>query len=607
MREPSDPSDILLKRPPEAPRFRDWFVDWWREIRSPIEWDFYLSPRHAIVRRVLLWIPVFVVMFVILGGIGFYLFTGWRARDLARRAQQSIKYGELRYALIQAESARSLRRNDPQVLRAYAAALTAVGDARSLQAWERLAGVEALTREDLVDKAAAAARLGTDEQFKEVVDSLDAAGRPAEADVWRGRRALQQRDFTNAEKYLRSAVKKEPTAEMQIELARLLATINTKESIAEAVQIIASMADGPDAGQALAFALSLVPAGPATRLEWAEKSVVNLSADNEALLPAAGVLIDDRHRSLEDIIAQFEPVFVDAPLEKRGIYARWLLDRNRPGEALGLIYPGEARGTRGAFLVRAEALSAVGDWQGLSDLIDAGSPLSEPATYLLKARADEGLKRASVNADLEKAIRTAVPRMMLPEVLAQVDAMGKSSVGDRVLLELCGEHGNAEYALRVARWRFSQRGEPRLRQEACRQALKAVPNSATVQDLQRLERLLAREPVDPSETEKVLAGEPANVDFRLTHALALLAAGRPAEARIMLEPCEAIRHQLQPGQKAVVVAVLAATGSRNEAVALARTMKSAHLTDAEYRLVYELTTSDKPEIRAPHDRADGAE
>lgn len=594
----------MAKVSPELHRARHFFSEWWHEIRSPIRWNQYLTRREAIVRRVLLWIPVLVLMFVVFGGLAFYIFTGWRARDLARKAQQSIKYGELRYALIQAESARSLRRNDPQVLRAYAAALTAVGDPRSLQAWERLAGVEALTREDLVDKAAAAARLGTDEQFKEVVDSLEASGRPAEADVWRGRRALQQRDFTNAEKFLRSAVQKDPSADTQIELARLLVSINTKESLAEAVQIIGSMTDGPDKGYVLAFALASVPAGPATRLSWAEMAMGDLSADNEALLPAAGVLIDDRHRTLEEILQQLEPVFAEAPLDKRGLYARWLLDRNRPGEALGLIYPGEARGTRGAFLVRAEALSEVGDWQGLSDLIDAGSPLSEPATYLLRARADEGLGRASVNTDLEKAIRLAIPRLMLPEVLAQVDAMGKASVADRVLLELCGEHGTAEYALRVARWRFSQRGEPRLREEAYRRALEAVPNSVTVQDLERLERLLDRKPVDPVETAKVLDGEPANVDFRLTHALALLQAGRSAEARFTLEPCEAIKHQLQPGQKAVVVAILAATGSRSEAIALVRTMKSAHLTDAEYRLVYELTNVQKRDIRSPQEKGD---
>ncbi len=55
-----------------------------------------------------------------------------------------------------------------------------------------------------------------------------------------------------------------------------------------------------------------------------------------------------------------------------------------------------------------------------------------------------------------------------------------------------------------------------------------------------------------------------------------------------------VQHQLQPGQKAIAVAVLAATGSKMEAIRLAKTMPSDHLTDAEYRLVYAHTTADEP-------------
>jgi hypothetical protein len=78
------------------------------------------------------------------------------------------------------------------------------------------------------------------------------------------------------------------------------------------------------------------------------------------------------------------------------------------------------------------------------------------------------------------------------------------------------------------------------------------------------------------------------------NALALFADGRAAEARTVLEPHRLVQHQLQPGQKAIAVAVLAATGSKSEAVRLARTMRSDHLTDAEYRLVFAFTTSDAP-------------
>ena len=171
--------------------------------------------------------------------------------------------------------------------------------------------------------------------------------------------------------------------------------------------------------------------------------------------------------------------------------------------------------------------------------------------------------------------------------------MGKQSVADEVLLELCGEYASAEYALRIARWRFSNRGEPRLRQEAYRNAIKAAPKASTVADLARLERLLNREHVDTKETGAALEKEPDNIDFRLTHALALFADGRASEASNVLEPQRIVQHQLQPGQKAIAVAVLAATGSKNMAIQLAKTMQPDHLTDPEYRLVYAFTATDQ--------------
>jgi len=312
-------------------------------------------------------------------------------------------------------------------------------------------------------------------------------------------------------------------------------------------------------------------------------------------LAAADVLVNDRLLTVEEMIARLQMVYTGARLEDRGRYAKWLLDRNRPMVALDFVRPSEVRGSRGGFLVRAEALSATEDWSTLLAMVNSGSPVNDSVTNILRARAEEGLGRsAAANASLRKAIRSSMVRGALSETMAEVDRMGKQSVSDEVLLDLCGEFSSAEYALRVARWRFSMRGEPRLREQAYRNAIQAAPKTSTVADLARLERLLNREHVDTAETGAALVKEPDNIDFRLTHALALFADGRVAEARAALEPHRLVQHQLQPGQKAIAVAVLAATGSKNEAIRLAKTMRPDHLTDAEYRLVFAFTTTDEP-------------
>jgi len=505
----------------------------------------------------------------------------------------SLERGDTRLALIQSASARNLRKNHPDVLRAYAKVRFAANDPVCLEIWQQLAAQGPLSVEDRQAQAEAAVRFGGEESFDTAIAEFEATGRQADADTWRGRRALQQKDFTSAERYLRSAAQRDASADRQIELGRLLVSIGTADSRAEAAQIVDSLATGPDAAKALAFGLSSVPVGPATRREWAELVLANPKPENEAVLAAADVLVNDRLLSVDEMIERLQMVYTGARLEDRGRYAKWLLDRNRPIVALDFVRPSEVRGSRGGFLVRAEALSATREWKTLLDMVNGGSPVNDSVTNILRARAEEGLGRPSAaKASLRKAIRFSVARGALAETIAEVDRMGKESVSDEALLALCGEFSTAEYALRVARWRFSTRGEPRLRQQAYRNAIEAAPKASTVADLARLERLLNRQQVDTEETAAALADEPDNIDFRLTHALALFADGRPAEARTVLEPHRLVQHQLQPGQKAIAVAVLAATGSRNEAIRLAKTMRPDHLTDPEYRLVYAFTMSD---------------
>lgn len=542
-------------------------------------------------RGFILWPAILAVLLIVAGAGAFFYFMKQRARSLAAEARESLQNNELRYALLQAESARRLRPEDPVVLRSLAATQFAVGDAQSLDTWQRISELDRLSLRDLREKTVAAARFGDEEKFGEALKQLGPEAPLGEVPAWRGRRALLRRDYAAAEKHLRAAVQADPASlEYHLELARFLVVVGSPEALAEAALIVGRMADGPEGNAALAFGLQSVPAGPATRRAWAERALSAPDPGNPALLPAATVMIEDRHRSLDEMVAQLNGVFLEAPLAQRENYARWLSEKNRPGDTLSFIFPDEARSSRTAFLVRAEALSSVGDWHGLADLVEAGSPVNEPVTFLLRARADWNLDRkTSARIHWKRAIRAAVPRVILAETLEQVDKAGQQELADETLLELCGEPSSAEYALRVARWRFTQRGEPRLRQEALRRVIASSIRSTIVADAERQQRLLAGKKVNPEETGRALAEAPAEIDFRLTHALALLVAGRTAEARLALGPCEPLKNQLLPAQKAIVAAVLGGSGSQSEAIDLVRTINPAHLTDGEYLLIYRYT------------------
>jgi hypothetical protein len=578
---------------PEIPGWRDRLREWWSEASGRAEnADLDPSRPRVLGRKLLLWLPIIGAVTFAFLLLGTYLFTGWRARDFAGKAIRNAADGELRLALVQAESARRLRGWDPDVLRAYAQVLAACDDPRSVTVWEQIGRTDSLNEEDRRGRMSAALRLGDDPQFAAALATVEAADGPAEASAWRARRALTQRDFTAAEKLFRSAVAEGAGTAIRLEFASLLSSLGTEHSVAEAVQIIDSLATDLEADHALGFGLAVVSAGPATRLAWANRGFADGRPENKALLPAATVLVEDRHRSLDEVMHQLRVTYADAEPAERVALARWLLDHQAPEQALDVVRTDEAPASREAFLVRADALSALADWSGLLHLIEAGSPLNPTATFLLRARSERGLGRTvAADASLGRALRSAAARFQLPAALAEVDALGRESLADQIVTDLCGEYATADYALRVARARFSARGEPRLRQQAFAQARTASPQAPVVLDYERREKLMDGVDVDPAETAAALAEEPANMDFRLTHALALLRRERVVEARQTLEPGEAIRHQLEPGQRAIVAAVLGASGARGDAMLLARTIRSAHLTDEEYRLVYTLAAS----------------
>ncbi|MFN9915833.1 MAG: hypothetical protein ACK53L_24790, partial [Pirellulaceae bacterium] len=104
-------------------------------------------------------------------------------------------------------------------LRAYAKVRFAAGDPVCLEIWQQLAEQGPLSLEDRQAQAEAAVRFGGEDSFDTAIAEFEATGRQADADTWRGRRALRQKNFTSAAQYLRRAAEADPTADRRIELA----------------------------------------------------------------------------------------------------------------------------------------------------------------------------------------------------------------------------------------------------------------------------------------------------------------------------------------------------------------------------------------------------
>jgi len=562
--------------------------------------------RRQILLRSLAIFGAFLLLLGILGAVGYQFFTGWRARDLAGKAKENFEKANYRMAWLQINSAQDLRGNEPEVLRVMGMIEAAIGKASALDSYEKLAQKTELTPEDLQARAEIATRFGTDEQFSQAVTALDASGQSLEAGKLRTARQLRRGDIDRAISEARTAAAVSDDAALKLALARLLVQRYRPEfgpgrnpsaealaRSAEVVEIIDGLLETPQRNEALALALSEVNTVPKNRQRWAALAMEKVETDNPALLPAAAVLVRSGQKTSEQIHEQLRPIFDAAPLERRAAYSLWLTGAGLPKESLTLITAQEAGESTAAFGARTEALFATDNLDGVLAAVESGGNIDADVRLSVKARAEYARGRGAQGgaAALRDAMDAAAKSRRLEMILPTADALGASTVVDEKIAELCGDPSVADYVFRVARDRFSRSGRASLLVSSLERAQAASPQSPAVQDYVRYLALTGDGEVSLEETAAASAAEPANVTFRITHALNLLKNNQPAEALKVFDDVIIFANRLPPGQLAVIAAVLSASGDAKRAQSAAALLDPDLLLPGEYALILPLRTA----------------
>lgn len=548
-------------------------------------------------------LAIFGVVLVILGAlgaVGYHFFTGWRARDLAAKAKDNFEKANYRMAWLQINSAKDLRPEEPEVLRVLGQIEGAMGRVNALGYYEKLSQKSELTPEDLQARAEIAARFGNDEQFNQAIDALEKSGKVQEAGKIRTARKLRRGDVDRAITEARAAASASDDPELKLTLARLLLqryrpefgpgltpSAEAMAGSAEVVEIIDGLLATPKRGEVLAFALNEVGTAPDNRIRWANAAMEQVQADNPALLPAAAVLVRNGQKTPQQIHDQFRPVFDAAPLDRRAAYALWLTGAGMPKEALTLITAQEAGESTAAFGARTEALFAMQNLDGVLAAVEAGGNVDADVRLAVKTRAEYARGRGAQGgaAALREAMDAAAKSGRLELIIPTGDALNASAVVDERLAELCGDPAVADYVFRVARDRFTRSGRASLLSSSYERARTASPQSAAVEDYRRYLALTGDEEISLEETAAASTAEPANVNFRITHALNLLEHGRSAEALEAFDTITVFADRLPPGQLAVIAAVLAANGDTTRAQTAAASIDPDRLSAGEYRLI----------------------
>jgi hypothetical protein len=296
------------------------------------------------------------------------------------------------------------------------------------------------------------------------------------------------------------------------------------------------------------------------------------------------------------------PVFDAAPLGRRAAFALWLTRQKMPAEALTLITAQEATESGEAFAARVEALSAMGNWNAVIET--SNMPGKMPPTMRLASRARAEFASGYAQSGMTSAadaVRAAAAEGNMQGVIASMDALGAQAAVDSALVELCGDARHADAAFRLARERFTRR-EPRggaPLAAAMQRVSTAAPDSPALGDYRRYLAVVQDSSPDggrhaegknpetplPDETGRAVEDRPADPAARITHALALVRAGRAKDALSSFDRFTFYFNRLPPPMQAALSSVLAAAGESQAAAEMARRIDRSRLAPEEVAML----------------------
>lgn len=547
------------------------------------------------------------VLVVAIGALGYWLFVGWRARDLAFKARENLENANYRFAWLQANSARSMRPDDSEVLKTAAVVDAAFGRKECLDAWRRLAEVKTLDPDEQEQRARAAIRFGDEAQFRDAVAALDAADKKEAASRLRAASRLSRGDLDNSIEQVRRGISFSDNPQLRLDIAKLLLRryvddfaaspaqgSPARSAFVEMTAIVNSLQSDPGVGpDALAFGLSFLLPGAETQKSWADAAMARMEPGNPALLPAATVLIDNKYAAPEELRAKLRSVFDAASLDERSSYAAWLSRHGLSRDALTLITAQEAGENMKAFLARTEALGKSGNWEAVIATSEAGGNVPQSVVLLTRARAQYALRSDPVSGahSVNEALRAGIKERTLSGVIDGADSFGAQKAVSDALVELSGDTTTAAVAFRVARERFAAAGDAARMGAAYARAREVAPDELSVRDYTRYLSLLKADEkavIDVAAAEADANAAPADPLVRVTAALAKLRAGKPAEALASFDDITLFYDRLPAGSQAVVCAVVEANNQHEQALSLSKAIDRSKLSPEELSLIVNL-------------------
>jgi len=602
-------------------------------------------------RRILALAVILVLAAVALsfgGRPAFNALKAWQARRHAERAFAFIAQEKWTEARGEAAAAYQLRQTEPQALRAVARFLSRTRQPDALEFWKQLQDREPLTHEDLRDEAAIALASGdmprADDAVQKLISSkAEPARQPAAIDWLLAAQLSIQKGVPDDARPSLEKVLDDPTATEREQYQAImfqLATSQNQDQVSEAWSRLEKLSCGPSAvalDALVVLARRALSANPSTLNSQLSTLIVShpLAKAPQKLLALdllehvdvrAGLADAQREQLIARAIAEFNDVDADSLTA----LAAWLNSKGEYEKTLETVPLAKALQGRDLFLQHLDALSALGRWSEIKELLGSERFPLDPvvqAMYLARCNAQLGEKTSAEN-NWKRALEAAGGDP--GKLLTLADYAEKN--GNLVVAQSAFETAATE----SPKVRPAQQGRLRMAQasrdtkkihDILAEMLRLWPNDSAVQNDEAYTRLLllgsnsrydeARMTNDqkslggtdsvPSEeklstlnqqpstlseieqiAEKLVQREPASMPHRTLLALARLRQNRGAEALDVYSNIQVRPNALTPSALAVHAAVLAANGRTDDARAEAEQIKREQLVPEEETLISDL-------------------
>ena len=553
----------------------------------------------------------------------------WQARRLARGATELIEQGKYKEAAAKARDALQLRRTEPEAWRPIARLLTQSGkSAGSLDWWKKLDAAAKLSIQDRRDYAVAALTSGDLAAASAQVDVLLAQpDGPAPIDYILAAQVAVRRQQGDIALDFSERALKDPritpnelfaTAIMVISFtkpdsppnanawAQIIKLARDKANPMSLDALVFLARQGPNVSSQLpqqTASLSLPlnpPANSANAMRPAELAAALESHPKSGpfqQLLALTVRARDEPNRTGEYVAQALQRFGNGDNETLVALAAWLRDTGHAAEVLKILPLDRALQQRDLFVQHIDALSALGRWQELKDLIQSDRfPLDQMVKHMYLAAASAKLGETAATAnEWQRALEFADTEEKSIGLGRYAERNGAWEIAETAYTKALnispGLHSAYNGRLRTAR----ARGETAKAQSISSEMLKLWPEDDALRNEDAYLRLLLGASGDEAasierQAEVLVINEPANWNAKATLALAQLRQGRAADALLVFRHVRATGSE-PPGALAVRAAVLAATGWIDGARNDARNLSGSPLLPEERALIAPLLAS----------------